>query len=983
MSVKPTLLAIILAVLYSVRALAQPTTTTVQDTVRNIDGSLFRGEISVYSTIPLVCQSVPVPPGRVARALINGVLTLPLIPNDTCTPAGSTYRAIYRLVNGQEVLNATWLIPTSGSPVTIGSVQTAATSPPSPSFGINLLTGGTTKGDLIAYNGTVFVRVGAGSNGQFLTADSAQTAGVAWTTLAGMTNPMTTTGDVIYSSSGSTPARLALGALNTVLKSGATVPAWGSVAFSELTGAATDAQVPNTITLDNITQITTRAISDTTGDLVASRVDDGGVATTQALFSGAAGVAGFRAIVDGDIPNNITIDLATLATTATTANAGDSATAFWPAGQCEAARGCTGDDTSGTTGVPRIAAGNWTYDAGISHLATSSSVDLLTVLNDETGSGVAVFGTTPTFTTNITTPIVLSGAADPADTGILRCGNNQACVAWELATPGADKTLTVDASDILQFNGTFNATVLTESANAVPNSTDHLGFFAATTSLQLRGVLSDENGSGVALFDSAANPTLLDVTVNDLLTFTETAGDATCAAGDYWVKGNSSSNKLRGCENGTAFDVNTAAGSAAWETLTNTSDTATSYLSNNTAETVTFSFESAFGASQQFLIRQQTGNPTAGTLLDVRAADAQVVVFRAGDGTNGITVSQAGALTAEGTGAITATLGDSATAFFGAGTIEDVRLPTELAYEDEANTFSLLQTIDVGTTPAQALLLSIAQPGVAGTRDSHFLDLTGTSFDTSGHDADWRMFVDVTSNAGGSMLAIQTRIDAASFVNMLEITDTGNVASNTQFQVPAAGQFTFLGRSIVKSPADGNVTLLNNAQTSFGLLQLGGTTSSFPAWKRSSAILQARLADDSDFAQMDIAPGGKAKACESRTILESALTGVGSTEDESLFTLAAGAVIDGVFIKHSTAFTGGTVASTTVSVGTASAPTELTMGTFDIFQAVGDTIKLDSDYVGSPSNAATGIIARFTVTGDTINNLTAGSVDIKVCYVKP
>ena len=55
--------------------------------------------------------------------------------------------------------------------------------------------------------------------------------------------------------------------------------------FSHLSGSAIDAQVPNTITLDNITQITTRPISSTTGDLAASRVDDGGAASTQSLFS--------------------------------------------------------------------------------------------------------------------------------------------------------------------------------------------------------------------------------------------------------------------------------------------------------------------------------------------------------------------------------------------------------------------------------------------------------------------------------------------------------------------------------------------------------------------------------------------------------------------------------------------------------------------------------------------------------------------------
>ena len=122
--------------------------------------------------------------------------------------------------------------------------------------------------------------------------------------------------------------------------------------------------------------------------------------------------------------------------------AGDSATEFFDAGEIEAARGGTGIDTSGSTGITRVNGGTWTADADISHLATSSSADL-------------------------------------------------------------------------------------------------------------SGVLSDEEGTGVAVF--SINPTLTDVIIDDLLTFAESAGDATCAAGDYWIKGNSTSNTIRGCENGNLF----------------------------------------------------------------------------------------------------------------------------------------------------------------------------------------------------------------------------------------------------------------------------------------------------------------------------------------------------------------------------------------------------------------------------------------------
>lgn len=50
---------------------------------------------------------------------------------------------------------------------------------------------------------------------------------------------------------------------------------------------------------------------------------------------------------------------------------------------------------------------------------------------------------------------------------------------------------------------------------------------------------------------------------------------------------------------------------------------------------------------------------------------------------------------------------------------------------------------------------------------------------------------------------------------------------------------------------DGIFTLRDNAGTSFNRLQFGGTTNAFPSLKRSGAVLQARLADDSAFATLE------------------------------------------------------------------------------------------------------------------------------------
>jgi len=52
---------------------------------------------------------------------------------------------------------------------------------------------------------------------------------------SGMTNPMTTTGDTIYSSSGTTPARLGIGSANQALGVSGGIPAWQASSKSTLT----------------------------------------------------------------------------------------------------------------------------------------------------------------------------------------------------------------------------------------------------------------------------------------------------------------------------------------------------------------------------------------------------------------------------------------------------------------------------------------------------------------------------------------------------------------------------------------------------------------------------------------------------------------------------------------------------------------------------------------------------------------------------
>lgn len=70
---------------------------------------------------------------------------------------------------------------------------------------------------------------------------------------------------------------------------------------------------------------------------------------------------------------------------------------------------------------------------------------------------------------------------------------------------------------------------------------------------------------------------------------------------------------------------------------------------------------------------------------------------------------------------------------------------------------------------------------------------------------------------------------------------------------PTTGHIRWLGQTRISSPADGRLLITDDAGTAFGRMQFGGTTSSFPALKRSTTALHVRLADDSAFADLSAA----------------------------------------------------------------------------------------------------------------------------------
>lgn len=197
------------------------------------------------------------------------------------------------------------------------------------------------------------------------------------------------------------------------------------------------------------------------------------------------------------------------------------------------------------------------------------------------------------------------------------------------------------------------------------------------------------------------------------------------------------------------------------------------------------------------------------------------------------------------------------------------------------------------TTPVVTLTTTINSPLLAGNGTAIAAAATVGSGSTAVLSVSPTLTASANASAlvltGGTLTASAPVLSATQTWNNVAVTFTGillNVtatpsaagsllmdlqeASSTQFRVRKDGAVTAQGpiqgvgivtnnggnvswassTVMTNSGTDGWLTVSNNAQNNFGLLGLGGTTTSFPALKRSSATVQARLGDDSAFTFM-------------------------------------------------------------------------------------------------------------------------------------
>jgi hypothetical protein len=251
-----------------------------------------------------------------------------------------------------------------------------------------------------------------------------------------------TTG-ILYANSGVASSSTSTGALQVIGGVGVTgnITA-GNVSATNLTGTLLTASQTNITAVGNLTTGTWNAST-----IATNRGGTGSTSTTYCSLT--TNVTGTLPIANGG----------TGSTSTTYCNLTTNVTGTLPV-------------ANGGTGITSFGAGIATF------LGTPSSANLAAAVTDETGSGALVFGTSPTFTTQITTPVIVKSGTN--GTGDIGQSNNSYNTVYAKATSAqyadvAERYL-ADASyepgTVLHFGGDYevsqcNADACTRVAGVV------------------------------------------------------------------------------------------------------------------------------------------------------------------------------------------------------------------------------------------------------------------------------------------------------------------------------------------------------------------------------------------------------------------------------------------------------------------------------------------------------------------------------------
>lgn len=226
-----------------------------------------------------------------------------------------------------------------------------------------------------------------------------------------------------------------------------------------LTGIGQTAPIPTTtLGIGNMTAttgVTTVIVADGQGQSTANKVEfraynaTFGSGTLQSAITSAGAYSGPSALFNGSSSGVVTIQPAAAAGT-------------WS---------LTLPTSGGTNGYFLQTNGSgvttWAAASGSGDVTAASSfgTDNRVIRSDGTGKGVQTTGITVDDSDNVTGAASVAFGADPADAGAVRCSNNAACIAAEIATPGTDMTITPNSSDLWAFSHGITAPSITTTGS--------------------------------------------------------------------------------------------------------------------------------------------------------------------------------------------------------------------------------------------------------------------------------------------------------------------------------------------------------------------------------------------------------------------------------------------------------------------------------------------------------------------------------------
>lgn len=508
----------------------------------------------------------------------------------------------------------------------------------------------------------------------------------------------------------------------------------------------------------------------------------------------------------------------------------------------------------------------------LSQFASTTSAQFFGVLSDETGSSsgaLAVFNINPTlagatFTGNLlftdnTYDIGASGATRPRTiyTGTsmvtpaitisgLTSGRVPFVTTGGLLTDASTLTFSAGTLSATTFSGAFSGTATAASTVSTSNEASDTSCFLAFFTTSGTQVLEPKNNTGLT-YNSSTNSL---VATNFVGALTGNATTATALANTRAIYGNNFDGSaaltqvIASTYGGTGNGFLKFSGPTTSEKTWSGPDASATILTDNAQVTVA---QGGTGRATGTTAYSLVATGTTATGAQQTLANGAATEILVGGGASALpvwtTASGTGAPARVGSPTFTGTVG--AAAISATGTITDTQLALGGTLPLVATTtgVGLLQTnTTAATNGAQQVSGVIRQIGTGFMSNSSQSESNGFQFGvipiqgTSVSTATWV----VQASINGGAYSDKLTLFSSGQLNL-----SGAFVSGGNINLPAANSIFWTTRGLIKSPADSILCITNNAETDFNRLQLGGTSSSFPAIKRNGTSVECRLADDS------------------------------------------------------------------------------------------------------------------------------------------